>query len=273
MSDTDPDANDRSADDRSADDRSADEPPEGTERPTVLVPLKVLEGDSLPEGIAELLANANVVLLGYHVIPDQTAAEQAREQFGERAMTKLQEFEATLTEAGAAVDTRLVFTHGAQETIDRIIHEHDCLAVLVPNGTDGPESVLVAIRGTVGLDRTARLVGGLFAGTDVSMTLYHVLGEDETEDDAETLLEGAIGRLVEHGMDPGSIETLVERPETAIDAIARHGESHDAVVMGETDPSVTTFVFGMPSEQVAERFLGPVLVVQREQPEGDGSGE
>jgi hypothetical protein len=34
--------------------------------------------------------------------------------------------------------------------------------------------------------------------------------------------------------------------------------------MGETDPSLATFVFGMPADQVADRFLGPVLVVQRE---------
>lgn len=246
---------------------------DGYDRPTVLVPRQVLEGESLPEGVADLLANAHVVLLGYHVIPDQTAAEQAREQFGERARTKLEELSATLTEAGAAVDTRLVFTHEEQATIDRMIYEHDCLAVLVPNTTGGPDSVLVAIRGTVGLDRTARLISGLFAGTDVTVTLYHVLADDETEADAETLLEGATSRLVERGMDPEAVETLVEVPDAPIDAIARHGKEHDAVVMGETDPSVTTVVFGMPSEQVAERFLGPVLVVQRERPDDEGDDD
>ncbi len=240
-----------------------------TDRPTVLVPLEVLEGESLPEGIPKLLANAHVVLLGYHVIPGQTAAEQAREQFGERAMKKLEEFATTLTAVGATVDTRLVFTHEAQATIDRVIYEHDCLAVLVPNGTEGLSSVLVAVRGTVGLDRTARLVGGLFADTDVEVVLYHILGDDEIEDDAETLLEGATARIVDRGMDAAAVETLIERPETPIDAIARHATDHGAVVMGETDPSVTTYVFGMPSEQVAERFLGPVLVVQRERPEAD----
>ncbi len=240
-----------------------------TDRPTVLVPLEVLEGESLPEGIPKLLANAHVVLLGYHVIPGQTAAEQAREQFGERAMKKLEEFATTLTAVGATVDTRLVFTHEAQATIDRVIYEHDCLAVLVPNGTEGLSSVLVAVRGTVGLDRTARLVGGLFADTDVEVVLYHILGDDESEDDAETLLEGATARIVDRGMDAAAVETLIERPETPIDAIARHATDHGAVVMGETDPSVTTYVFGMPSEQVAEHFLGPVLVVQRERPEAD----
>jgi len=75
--------------------------------------------------------------------------------------------------------------------------------------------------------------------------------------------------LVERGMAPDTIDVLIETPseQSAIDAITARGETHDAVVMGETDPSVTTFVFGMPSEQIAERFLGPVLVVQRERPD------
>lgn len=237
-----------------------------TDRPTVLVPLEVLEGESLPAGTTELLANARVVLLGYHVLPEQTATEQAREQFGETAMSKLDEFAGALEAAGAIVETRLVFTHDEQTTIDRLIYEYDCLAVLVPNSTERVESVVVAVRGTVGVDRIARLVAGLFARTDVGVTLYHVLAEDETDDDAETLLNGVRAELVERGMDADAVEVLVEGTETPIDAIADHGEAHDAVIMGETDPSVTTFVFGMPSEQVAERFLGPVLVVQRERP-------
>jgi len=52
-----------------------------TDRPAVLVPIRVLEGESIPEGVPELLADAHVVLLGYHVVPDQTATGQARMQF------------------------------------------------------------------------------------------------------------------------------------------------------------------------------------------------
>ncbi|SEH50301.1 Universal stress protein family protein [Halopenitus malekzadehii] len=242
-------------------------------RPTVLYPIRVLEGESLPTGIADLLADAHVVLAGYHVIPDQTAADQAREQFGERAMAKLEEFAAALSDAGATVDVRLVFTHEAQATIDRLIYEHDCLAVLVPNGTDAPESVLLAVRGDVGLDRNTRLAAGLFATTDATITLYHALDDDEADTDGEALLESTANALVDRGVSPGSIDTILEHPDAPLDAIARHAADHDAVVMGETDPSVTTFLFGMPAEQVAERFLGPVFVVQRERPAEEQSAE
>lgn len=234
------------------------------DRPTVLVPIRVLEGESIPEGVPELLANAHVVLLGYHVVPEQTAPGQARMQFEDRAVHRLDEFETILEDAGATVESRLVFTHEGQKTIDRMIVEHDCLAVLVPNATSPPEDVLVAIRGTVGLDRIIRLVSGLFADTDVAVTLYHVAGEDETDEDVETLLDGVAARLAEAGMTPDAIDVRVGREESPLDAIVDAADEFEAVVMGESDPSLLTFVFGMRAEQVADRFLGPVLVVQRE---------
>jgi len=240
---------------------------ETTDRPTVLVPLAVLAGESLPRGTATLLANAHVVLLGYHVIPEQTAAEQAREQFGETGMAKLAEFADVLTERGADVETRLVFTHDEATTIDRLIYEHDCLAVLVPNSTPQVESVLLPLRGAVGVERNTQLVVGLFADADVDVTLYHALDEGESPADGRSFVEGVKAGLVERGIAADRIDTVVEPATVPIDAIADRAATHDAVVMGETDPSVTTFVFGMPSDQVAERFLGPVLVVQRARPE------
>ncbi|WP_134669465.1 universal stress protein [Halorussus marinus] len=235
-----------------------------TDRPSVLVPIRVLEGESVPEGVPELLADAHVVLLGYHVIPEQTATGQAQMQFEERANERLDDYASMFEEVGATVERRLVFTHDGQKTIDRTIAEHDCMAVLVPNATRSVEDVLVAVRGTVGIDRLARVVAGVFAETDVSVTLYHVAETDESDGDVETLLEGLDERLEELGVEPSAIETRVERDRDALDAIVEAADEFDAVVMGETDPSLTTFVFGMPADQVADRFLGPVLVVQRE---------
>ncbi|MEF8773775.1 MAG: universal stress protein [Halobacteriales archaeon] len=248
-----------------------------TDRPTVLVPIRVLEGESIPEGVPELLANAHVVLLGYHAIPDQTAPGQARSQFGDRATDRLEDLTAMLEDAGATVDSRLVFTHEAQKTINRTILEWDCLAVLVQGGTGTVDDVLVAIRGSIGLDRLVRLVAGLFAGTDVGVTLYHVAPEEETDEDAEMLLDGVVSRLAEAGLAEAAIDVRIARDVAPVEAIRDAAESFDVVVMGESDPSIATFVFGMSAEQVADRFLGPVLVVQREPPESespeDASGD
>jgi len=233
-------------------------------RPTVLVPIRVLEGESLPEGIPELLANAHVVLLGYHVVPGQTAPGQARMQFEERALARLEEFETALSDAGATVEHRLVFTHDAQQTIDRQIAENDCLAALVPRALADLEDILVAVRGTVGIDRLASVVAGLFSDRDVDITLYHVTSDDETDEDIDVLLDGLADRLADEAVAPDRIKTRIDRDVKPVDAIADLAESYDCVVMGESDPTLSTFVFGMPADQVADRFLGPVLVVQRE---------
>lgn len=244
-----------------------------TDRPTVLVPVRILEGESIPEGIPELLANAHVVLLGYHTVPEQTAAGQARMQFEDRARTRLESYEGMLAEAGATVETRLVFTHEAQATIDRTIYEHDCLAVLVPDATPPPENVLVAIRGMVGVDRMVELVGGLFGDTSLGITLYHALEAEETEAEVRTLLEGIADQLVDAGVRREEIDVRVADAGDPRTALMETAEDFDAVVVGESDPSVVTYIFGMLAPQVAETFLGPVLVVQRERPEDVESGE
>ena len=240
------------------------------DRPAILVPIRVLEGESVPEGVPGLLAYAHVVLLGYHVVPEQTTPGQAQIQFEDRATERLDEYETIFEEAGATVERRLVFTHDGQKTIDRMIAEHDCMAVLVPNATGLVEDVLVAVRGAVGIDRLARVVAGLFGEMDTSVTLYHVAEDEETDEDVRTLLDGLVDRLGDLGMDTSTVETYVERDQDALDAIVAAADAFDTVVMGESDPSLATFVFGMPADQVADRFLGPVLVVQRGPPQDPG---
>jgi len=237
-----------------------------TDRPTVLLPVRILEGEPIPEGIPDLLMRAHVVLLGYHVVPEQTATGQARMQFEARARTRLETFEGMLADAGATVETRLVFTHEAQATIDRTIYEHDCLAVLVPNATNPPETVLVALRGRVGLDRTATLVGGLFGDADIDITLYHALEADESEADARAMFEAIVDRFVEAGIRRDAIDVRLAEGGDPRAAVTETAEAFDVVVVGESDPSVVTYLFGMRAPQVAESFLGPVLVVQRERP-------
>lgn len=240
-----------------------------SDRPSILVPVRVLEGESLSEGVPEVLANAHVVLLGYHEVPDQTATDQAQAQFEDQATQRLDELQEILEDAGATVDRVLVFTHDAQATIDRMNTEHDILAVLVLAATTAVEDVLVAIRGTVGIDRIARVVTGLFGGTDASVTLYHVVEDDETEADVRTLFDGMIDRLVERGLDADAIDTRIEHAEDTQGALVEATDGCDVLIMGESDPSLKTLVFGMRADRVADQFYGPVFVVQQEPPAND----
>jgi len=96
----------------------------------VLVPLAILKGETVSAGVVDSLSNAEVVLLGYHVVPEQTPPGQARMSFEEHAEDALGETAAAFEDAGVPVETVLVFTHDRGETVGRVADERGCKAVL-----------------------------------------------------------------------------------------------------------------------------------------------
>jgi nucleotide-binding universal stress UspA family protein len=229
----------------------------------VLVPVEVLEGESVPETVAELLATVPVVVLGYHVLPEQTPPDQARLQFEERAQAALEDLAAQFRAAGGDAETRLVFTHDEEQTLTRVADETGCGAYLIPNPTGDVERLLVPVGGEVDLDRLARFAEALVGGRSVLVTLYHVAATDEGRRAGEEVVAEAATRLHEAGLPADRIRTSVVVSDTPVQTVATAAEGHDAVVMGESAPSLRALLFGATSEQVASRSLGPVVVVRR----------
>ncbi|MFC6726667.1 universal stress protein, partial [Halobium palmae] len=94
----------------------------------VLVPLAVLEGESVSLGLMNLLGTVDVTVLGYHVLPEQTPPDQARLQYEERANETLADVAEEFRLAGGDADHRLVFTHDRAQTVDRVADEVDARA-------------------------------------------------------------------------------------------------------------------------------------------------
>jgi nucleotide-binding universal stress UspA family protein len=127
-------------------------------------------------------------------------------------------------------------------------------------------------------ERLTSRVRSVFPGegdspAEVNITLFHVAEGDETDEDVEMLLDGIANRLTEEGLSPDQVDTGVARGEDPQDAIVDASDNYDVIVMGESDPSVTTFLFGKTADQVAKQYLGPVFVLQHEQVDGDEEEE
>ncbi|MFB6173717.1 MAG: universal stress protein, partial [Halobacteriales archaeon] len=168
-----------------------------------------------------------------------------------------------LRAAGGDAETRLVFTHDEEQTFERVAEEAGCDAILVPNPATAVERLLVAVRGEADAGRIAAFVGSLIGDRDISVTVYHVAGPDEDLGPGETLVEEAVGTLRDAGLPAGAIGREIERTEAPVRAIATAAADYGAVVMGESEPSLRTFLLGESHEAVAARSLGPVLVVRR----------
>ena len=231
-------------------------------KPTIIVPVRVLEGQGIEQGVVELLANARVVLVGYHVLPEQTAPGQAREQFEERAQNRLSDLAEQFESVGATVEKRLVFTQNADQSIDRVADEVEADGTLALNPATEVENVLVPIRGDIILDQIVDVVGGLLHDTEIEVTLLHV-STPESEIDGPALLDETRTVLQDIGVTADRIETRIETSGKPLDRIAEIADQYDAIVLGESNPSVTTFLFGQTSQKIAEQFVLPVIRVRQ----------
>jgi nucleotide-binding universal stress UspA family protein len=229
----------------------------------VLVPVEVLEGETIPESVVDLLGVLPVVVLGYHVVPEQTAPGQARLQFEEQAQKKLDDLADDFGDAGSSAETRLVFTHDEEQTLDRVAAETGCNAILIPNPAPDIDRLLVPLRGDVDVERVVGFVAALIDGRDIGVTLYHVGRDDDESAIGRELIDAAREGLGAQGVPETVIETEFVVSDTPIEAMTTAAVDHDAVVMGEREPSLQSFIFGEETEQVAERSLGPVVVVRR----------
>jgi nucleotide-binding universal stress UspA family protein len=242
----------------------------------VLVPLAVLEGETVSPGLIDLLGTTDVTVLGYHVLPEQTPPDQARLQYEDRATEALEDVTAEFRAAGGEADHRLVFTHDREQTRQRVATEVAADAFAITGATGSVERLLVSVTGEVDVDRILPFVVDLVGDRAIGVTLFAAAEASDAEGGGETArvkLDDAAGRLTEAGVD---VETDLATGGP-FEALVEAAAGHDAVVLGERAPSLRSFLLGDEGERVATETVGPVLVVRRphtadeEQATGDDS--
>jgi len=233
------------------------------ESTAVLVPVAALQGESLSEAVLDLLSSVEVVLLGYHEVPDQTALEQARDQYGERLRRTLSAYTSLFEPDAAGVTTRTVFTHDVQDTIERIAIEEGTTAILLVNPAPVVDRVLVPIRGPVNLDQLTTTTAEVVDGTDSEVLLFHAARTEGDRESGEELLSTAADQLETAGVDPERIDTQVRITRSPLRAITTAADDAEFVIIGERKPSLADRIFGDVADRLAASTAGPVLVVRK----------
>ena len=226
----------------------------------VLVPVAVLEGESVSLGLMNLLGTMDVTVLGYHVLPEQTPPDQARLQYEERATEALADVAEEFRQAGGDADHRLVFTHDREKTIQRVADETGSRAYAIAGATGAVDRLLVPLTGEVTAERILSFVADLVGDRPIGVTL--LLATDEETSGTRESLDEAATILSDRGID---VRTELAVDGAPLGALVEAVAGHDAVVMGERAPSLRSFVFGEEAERVAAETVGPVLVVRRDE--------
>jgi hypothetical protein len=229
---------------------------------TILVPVDVSTPDPPESGILDHLRPVDVVVLGYYMVPKQTAPAHLKADHEDEAAARLDEIVARVDAADHDVEGVLVFTKDRQDSIDRVAEQHDCDAVLVPGETREIERILVPLRGDVNLDRIVSLVADLERTSNASITLFHSVTEGADPSQGEFILRGAVDRLAEAGISRDRLHwDLSESGDTQGEIVARADE-HDLVILGETEPSLRDRIIGTVLSPILDSIDAPAIVVR-----------
>jgi nucleotide-binding universal stress UspA family protein len=230
--------------------------------PKVLLPVEILEGQSIPESLVRFLAPSEIVVLGYHVVPEQTPTEQASMQFEQRAREAVEDIAHTFESEGRTVETRVAFTHDGDATVERVASDVDATAVLLPNPSTAIAEVLVPLRGAIDEERLADLVATLLEEGETNITLWGIGSQDEDAANRERL-ERTRQTLLDRGVPESRIRTELDTVAAPLRAIIDRSAEFDLIVMGEGRNTLLTSVLGDETERIADGAVAPVLVVRR----------
>ena len=206
-------------------------------------------------------------------MPSQTAPEQAQEELGGECQTALETIASRFRGQENRVEAMKVFTHDPVETVNRVALEEDVDAVLIPGRAEMLTRLLVAVKDHAPLPRATRVAATLSREGLERVTLVHVAGPGE-EERAKNLLDRTSASLTGNGCPIDIVGTRAVQAEDVRGAILEAAEGPDAIVMGETSPSVREKVLGGMAQRVAKKAKRPVIVVRDEHlEEGDWNGK
>ena len=233
----------------------------------VLVPVAVLDGETVSPGLIEALDSVTVTVLGYHEVPEQTPPDQARNQFEDRATEILEDICDEFEAGGGTAYHRLVFTRDRAKSVDRVAAEIEADATLVVQPTPQVEEVYVAVGTSQEVPLVASVLGDFLSDIEADVFLRFFLKAERSDaTTGEEALEELASRLTETGVDRERIDTAVQTGKKAVGPIVQDAEGRgvDLVVLSEPDLSIGEFILGDIEERIAKQLLAPVLVVRKE---------
>lgn len=232
--------------------------------PLILVPIDASDPVAPSQALVDLLHPHRLVVLGYYPVPDQTATNQARAEFGEEATDTIDAIADRFAERGPEAESVVMFTHDRSVTIDNVAAEYDVDAVLTAGRVgDSLDRILVPLRGEDNLGRILGFLGELLRESDATATMFNVAASEDDASRGELLVRGACDRLEdEEGIDPRRIDWRQEINSSVSGAINEASAVHDLLVVGETKPSLPERILGSVTNEVIEQSSDPVLIVR-----------
>jgi len=220
----------------------------------IIIPVNVLKGQTIQPALAELVKDLDVVLVGIHVTPEQTAPGQAKEQFEEQAVEKLEDVMSVFEQDNGSIQSHVVFTQDRQKTINRLVDEHEAIGYVVPNPMESHEKVLLTYQHSVNPETRTKLLEiaeELFSDSE-KIELIVFGGEEDQE--RQNAINAGINKDVLQVSTTDSIDSIGE--------VSREATDYDIVCMVEQQQALHGLIFGDEGERIARTSLNPLIVIR-----------
>ena len=235
----------------------------------LLIQMSVPDLPGVPDELLRALSPDSVVLVGWGEVPEQSSAEQVRDELGDESRESLEATADRLREAGLDVETDLVFTGHLVQTIDRVSEEHDVDAVLSLRPVKRVDEVLVALRDLRRAEEAAGFAARVARATGARVRVVHPPRPEQEDEGAERLADEEMDAelravLLDAGLRPGEIEvaTVGDGDEPSATAIMDAVGHADLVILGERDPGDESSTFGGLNETITRDAEVPVLIAR-----------
>jgi Universal stress protein family. len=133
--------------------------------------------------------------------------------------------------------------------------------ILTSGDADKITQVLLPVRGERNFDRILSFSEELLTATEATVTLFH-MGEDSDQVPGEKILSDATDQLIQAGIDSDRITQRLSEDDDTTQTIIDLAESFDALILGETEPSLRDQILGNVPAQVTIDTDNPAFVVR-----------
>lgn len=220
----------------------------------IIIPVNVLEGQTIQPALAELVEDLDVILVGIHVTPEQTPPGQAKEQFEDQAIKKLEAVMNVFEQDEGSIESHVVFTQDRQKTINRLVDEHEAIGYIVPNPMDSDDKVLLTYQHDVNTETRDRILdtaSELFSNAKQIELI--VFGGDEEEERQNA---------VNAGINKDVLQVSTTEKIDSIGEISREATDYDIVCMVEQQQALHGLLFGNEGNRIARNSLNPLVIIR-----------
>ncbi|TYP92192.1 Amino acid transporter [Fodinibius salinus] len=237
--------------------------------PRILLPVELMDsGESLPYYLLRAFGRLKVFLLGYKIVPEQTAPEQSREEEGEEVSEELESISDELQRYGIDVESEINYTPDISKTLARYGKEEHCQALLLPGEIQSLKRLLVPLSSLDQINvRMATLLRDLAYSSRLPITIL-IVGTEQEDIDVEGIQLLSREQLEMAGLKSRQIRTKKVEIPNMVKVVTQVAGDEDLLVLVESMSQEKEAFIKSTTDKIKEAVTCPTLVVLSKEEEG-----